>query len=218
MAYGTTFNPAQVMLGGGPGPYLNIGSQPPPSHPGVAKPGRGPFLPPQPPPPGRTLNTGSNAGAPSGPATLPNMGYTPPPNAPGGRFNNPLPAPPTNTPAPPSGILAPESIRATGSGPFDAAYRQNLATYGGGQFSRPGGSLSFNPTDLSTFPGIATGGGTAPVAGMPTSLMDEALGGQSFQWSPPPSINTSPGNFATLQDWMQNFLMNGRTGRQRSIL
>lgn len=127
------------------------------------------------------------------------------------------PAPP---PAPPGNVLGAESIRATGTGPFDAQYRQNLATYAGGQFSRPGGSMSFNPTDPSTFPGQPTGAGTAPVIGMPQSLLDVALGGQGFSWTPPPPANTSvtPGDFSSLQDWMNEFLKNGRSGRMGSIV
>src|SRR5260370_18043090 len=85
-------------------------------------------------------------------------------------------APTSSTPQMPSAnsVLRPESIRATGTGPFDSAYRQNLATYAGGQFSRPGGGLNFNPTDPSTFPGQPVGGGTAPVTGMPQSVRDMA--------------------------------------------
>lgn len=119
----------------------------------------------------------------------------------------------SDTPAPTSGgVLGPESIRATGTGPFDAAYRQNLATYAGGQFSRPGGNMMFNPTDPSTFPGMPVGGGNAPVTGMPQSLMDMALGGQGFSWSPPQPAATSqkPGKFGDMRDWMDQFMRNGR--------
>ena len=123
-------------------------------------------------------------------------------------------------PTPTGGTLAPETIRTTGTGPFDPAYRQNLASYAGGQFSRPGGSMNFNPTDPSTFPGQPTGGGNAPVTGMPSSLMDMALGGQGFSWTPPPVAQTSqnPGDFQTLQQWMNQFLINGRNGRMGSIV
>lgn len=128
-----------------------------------------------------------------------------------------------NSPVPqnPGNILTPEAIRATGSGPFDAAYRQNLATYAGGQFQRPaGGTLSFNPTDLSTFPGLPTGGGSAPIAGMPSTLLDQALSGQGFNWSPPSPVQTAtpPGDFSSLQDWLNQFLRNGRGNRMESIV
>lgn len=88
--------------------------------------------------------------------------------------------------------LGPETIRATGSGPFDSAYRQNLATYSGGQFARPGGNLSFNPTDASTFPGNPTGGGNAPLPGLPDSLIGRALGGNPFSFSPPQPAGITP--------------------------
>lgn len=115
-------------------------------------------------------------------------------------------------------VLAPESIRATGTGPFDSAYRQNLATYAGGQFSRPGG-LSFNPTDPSTFPGNPTGGGNAPVSGMPSTLLDMALGGKGFSYSSPQPAATSvqPGRFGDMQFWLDQFMRGGRGGRMGSI-
>lgn len=110
----------------------------------------------------------------------------------------------------PGNVIGPESIRATGTGPYDAAYRQNLATYAGGQFSRPGGSMSFNPTNPATFPGMPTGGGSAPVLGMPQSLLDIALGGQPFSYSPPPAPSQQAPNLPQMQDWMNQFLSNGR--------
>jgi len=124
----------------------------------------------------------------------------------------------TTMPASTSGTLGPESIRATGTGPFDAAYRQNLATYAGGQFSRPGG-MSFNPTDPNTFPGNPTGGGTAPVTGMPSTLLDTALSGQGFSWTPPQPAQTgqNPGDFMGLQQWMDQFMRNGRGGRMGAL-
>lgn len=98
---------------------------------------------------------------------------------------------PASQPAQPSNVLGPEAVRATGSGPYDSAYRQNLATYAGGQLSRPGGLLSFNPTDPNSFPGNPTGGGNAPVMGSPTGLLDQALGGSPFSYTPP--ANPTPG-------------------------
>src|SRR5215469_6091968 len=137
-------------------------------------------------------------------------------NRPPGMFSglpaqNAVPAP-----GPAQGTVGPESVRATGQGPFDPAYRQNLATYAGGPFARPGGNLSFNPTDLSTFPGLPTGGGTAPVSGMPLSLLDMALGGQPFSWAPPTArTGQTPPNFAQLQDWLDQFMKGGRGLRQQ---
>lgn len=189
--FGTSYNPTAVAMGrNSGGPYLWSGRGNKPPTPGPA-PGPGSVGP-------------VSAGGPfsgSSPATPPT-----PPAAPA------APTTPPNT-------LAPESIRATGTGPFDPQYRQNLATYAGGQFSRPSGGLNFNPTDPTTFPGQPTGGGSAPVTGMPSSLMDMALGGQGFSWTPPPAAQTatSPGNFQTMQQWMNQFLMNGRNGRMGSI-
>ena len=68
-----------------------------------------------------------------------------------------------------------EAVRATGQGPYDSAYRQNLATYAGGGFQRPGGYLGFNPT--GQLPGNPTGTGSAPVQGAPTDLLSMALTG-----------------------------------------
>ena len=54
-------------------------------------------------------------------------------------------------------VVGAQSVRATGTGAFDNAYRQNLATYAGGQFARPNGSLSFNPTSNVQNWGAASG-------------------------------------------------------------
>lgn len=109
----------------------------------------------------------------------------------------------TLNPGQPGGVLGSESVRATGSGPFDSAYRQNLATYSGGNFMRPGGNMSFNPTDASTFPGNPTGGGTAPLPGLPDSLISRALGGNPFMFSPPNPASTTPDNMGQpeIPDW-----------------
>lgn len=175
---------------------------------------------------GRPKGGGSSPYLWSGP------GSKPPMPGPAQREQGPAPLPPgpgpmpigkdmatTTVPAVSGNTLTPESIRATGSGPFDAAYRQNLATYAGGQFSRPGG-MSFNPTDPSTFPGNPTGGGTAPVTGMPSTLLDTALSGQGFSWTPPQPAQTgqNPGNFMGLQQWMDNFMKNGRGGRMGALV
>ena len=139
-------------------------------------------------------------------------GYLPTMN-PGGP---PKPNPAINPGAPPpSQTFGAQSVRATGSGPFDAAYRQNLATYAGGLFARPGGNLSFNPTNAASFPGSPTGGGTAPVLGMPDSLLSQAIGGQQAQNPPPtsPSSGGTPqGNLQSQGNsnwWLQQFLNQG---------
>jgi hypothetical protein len=76
----------------------------------------------------------------------------------------------------PSGVLGSQVVRATGSGPFDAAYRQNLATYTGGQFQRPGGVLAFNPTA----PFMGNPGGS------PSDFITQALGGGGYSTPQPP--------------------------------
>jgi hypothetical protein len=115
----------------------------------------------------------------------------------------------TPPPAPTSTTLAPEAVRATGSGPFDPTYRQNLATYAGGQFQRPSVTtqpergapqtmnvLSFNPTDISTFPGQPVGGGNAPLQGLPFGLLSLAQGGLPFSWGTP--LGGVPNPLATI--------------------
>ena len=108
----------------------------------------------------------------------------------------------------------PGIVRATGTGPYDAAYRQNLATYSGGLFNRPGGVLSFNPTDPNSLQGRPTGGGNAPVQGLPTSLLAQALGQsqlpQGSYTQPQPSqtstSNTAPLSNPNIQNWLRNFM------------
>jgi hypothetical protein len=87
------------------------------------------------------------------------------------------------TPSAPSNVVQSQAVRATGSGPYDNAYRQDLATYAGGLASRPGGSLSFDPT--GNLFGSPSGGGNAPVLGGPTDLLSSALGGQAVTAQPP---------------------------------
>jgi hypothetical protein len=107
-----------------------------------------------------------------------------------------------------------EAVRATGSGPFDSAYRQNLATYAGGQLQRPNGLLSFNPTaqpgQAGALGGVATGGGNAPVQGAPNNLITLALGGQGYATPTQPtsqsSASTNPQNANPIwkqPDWQQ---------------
>jgi hypothetical protein len=132
----------------------------------------------------------------------------------GSTANPPSPTPtpaPTAAPAAPQGnVVGPEAVRATGTGPFDSAYRQDLATYAGGLFARPGGNLSFNPTSNSPFGGAATGGGNAPVLGMPNTLLQNALGGNPFSYTPPtPAANTLTNPNFSMQQWMNQFLTQG---------
>jgi hypothetical protein len=119
---------------------------------------------------------------------------------------------PPQQPIGPSNLLGAESVRATGAGPFDSAYRQDLATFAGGLFNRPGGNLSFNPTSPEGF-GQPVGGGNAPLTGMPNTLLQNALGGNPFNYTPPqPATGTdkSQSMLFSMQDWLNEFLKNGR--------
>ena len=103
-----------------------------------------------------------------------------------------------------------QSVTATGLGPFDPAYRQNLATFAGGQFARPGGSLQFNPTGLGQGFGAPTGGGNAPLPGMPNTLLGQAQGGQPLvpqtqALQAPTQAPMNPNNF-----WLEQFLKGGQ--------
>ena len=121
------------------------------------------------------------------------------------RIPKPLP------PAPVGNVLQSETVRATGGGPFDSAYRQNLATYSGGQMARPGGNLSFNPTSNPPF-GNPTGGGTDPITGGPNSLTAMALGGEGFGYTAPkPPVAKKNANMQPeWQDWLSNRSRYGR--------
>lgn len=121
-----------------------------------------------------------------------------------------------------SSYVSPTQISATGSGPFDPAYRQNLAVYGGGQFAPPGSNWSFNPTNLGNSFGNPTGGGNAPVMGMPTTQLAQALGGNPFYTQSPStqasssssaagqtSSPTQTGQWNWLPAWLQQYLSSG---------
>lgn len=103
--------------------------------------------------------------------------------------------------------LQSEAVRATGDGPFDPTYRQNLATYGGGTFARPGGMLAFNPTDPNSIPGMPTGFGTAPVPGLPGSLLDFGLAGMGFSGPKPQQqgseITTGSADITSDNSWQE---------------
>jgi hypothetical protein len=126
-------------------------------------------------------------------------------------------APPAQQPS--TGTLGAESVRATGSGPFDPTYRQNLATFAGGQFARPGGNLSFDPTGQLF--GNPTGGGNAPLQGMPDSLVGQALSGNPFSFTPP---TPAPQISDPLKFWQGQFLDDGTLfggfggGRFKSVM
>jgi hypothetical protein len=200
-SFGQNFNPSSVMLGRGTGPYMWTGA-------GSKPPQPGPMPTPRP-------GFGGDGGVPNGPVQLP---FGPGTGTPGGAPYKGVGAQ-TSVPAAPSGptgVLGPRTVRSTGTGPYDQAYRQNLASYAGGQFA---GNLSFNPTDVSTFPGMATGGGTAPVTGMPQSLLDQALGGQGFSWNPPAPAQTAtkPPQYPDMSAWMDQFMRNGRGLRMGSF-
>lgn len=126
--------------------------------------------------------------------------------------------PPKDTPstysaAPGSLTLGPGAVRATGTGPFDQAYRQDLATYAGGLFAGPGGNLSFNPTSTQPFGGAAVGGGNAPIFGMPNTMLGNALGGNPFSFTPPQPAqgarNSQP-DLNQMQTWLNQFMNQGR--------
>ena len=115
-------------------------------------------------------------------------------------------------------VLGSEAVRATGTGPYDSAYRQNLAAYAGGQFVRPakpgllggntsGGVLSFDPT--GELFGNPTGGGKAPVLGMPNSLIGQALSGNPFSFAPPPPPSDDGQVANPLGWWRDQFLDDG---------
>jgi hypothetical protein len=187
---GTDYNPASVMLkSNGSGPYIGaIGASAGANTGGSFN--RIPGMPPV------------NGGTGTFPGSTPNPNPAPSPGS--GNYAT-LPAK-----VPQISQLTPESVRASGTGPFDDAYRQNLATYAGGQFQRPGGNLSFNPTSSNLF-GNPTGGGNDPVLGMGNSLLSMGLGGQPAAFNTTPqtqTANTNPtmgGNQlgGSLLDWLR---------------
>lgn len=138
---------------------------------------------------GRTGGWGSNPiqGGTPGWGGMPTPTTPRPPIRPGEK-------PPVAAPqaAPPGSVLGAQAIRATGpTQGFDASYLQNLATSIGGLFSRPQGNLSFNPLgDLSDIKSMPTGFGNAPEAGLPSTMMQDALTGGGFSFKPPAPIPT----------------------------
>jgi hypothetical protein len=102
-----------------------------------------------------------------------------PPQNPNGPFTPAGPVPPPN-------VLAPDAVRATGpSQGFDAAYLQNLASSIGNLFARPQGNLSFNPLgNLSDISSPSSMGGTTPSPGLPLTMLQNALNGLGFSYTP----------------------------------
>jgi hypothetical protein len=142
----------------------------------------------------------------------PYVARTTPKPAPVAKGTGTRPGPPVAA-APTGGTLAATANRPTGQSPgYDPSYLQNLVTYGAGQYQQPTGGFRFNPTNISTFPGQPSGGGNAPVAGMPNTLLTAAQGAQPFSWTPPPSTPAAPASSGqpttntTLQQWLQQFL------------
>jgi len=123
------------------------------------------------------------------------------------------PQQPAFNPNQPAGVVGAQTVRATEGGPFDQPYRQNLATFAGGQFERPGGNLSFDPTATAGTPNSLFGdlGGKGP-----TDLLSQALlgGGMSFPNPMPPTAPQSLGKRTPqrnpLQWWGEQFNRGGR--------
>lgn len=105
--------------------------------------------------------------------------------------------PTTGTPSPSSpGVLGAQAVRPTGPFQgFDPSYLQNLATAIGGLFSRPQGNLSFNPLGNLSEISPPTGFGTAPVPGLPNTMLQDAINGLSFMFQPPAPPSTSGSSF-----------------------
>jgi hypothetical protein len=107
-------------------------------------------------------------------------------------------------------VMGPQTVQSTGAGPFDAAYRQNLAVQAGGQWARPGGSLSFNPTGPLNF-GAQSGGGNAPTFGLPPTLLSIMGPTPSApaqpKASPAPAQPTGPSQ-SSVDAWLQGMGFN----------
>jgi hypothetical protein len=135
----------------------------------------------------------------------------------GGGFQTQKPATSaTPQPSQPVQTLGAEAVRATGTGPYDNAYRQNLASYAGGFSQRPGGMLGFNPT--GNIMGSPTGGGTAPVQGGMPDLLSNALAGGGFQAQlpqPTPQAGASTGTPRRdpLKFWLNQYQTQGNPFR-----
>lgn len=107
-----------------------------------------------------------------------------------GSFTSGVP-PPSGIPAPVPAPTAPnvvgaQAVRATGDRKgYDPSYLQNLATAIGGLFSRPQGNLNFNPLgDLSGISPSSGMDGNAPLPGLPSTWLQDALNGLGFRFAP----------------------------------
>jgi hypothetical protein len=212
--FNPNFNPAQVMMGGGG--KAGGGSVAP------EPPIKGPYLPTSPvaPTPSRPVSGGNPIAG--GIQNRPTAPIAKPIGSPGFGQNPAPPAPPKPTINTPN-VLGPQAIRATGTGPYDPAYRQDLATYAGGNFLQPQGGLNFNPTatpgQSGQLGGNPTGGGSAPVQGLPTDLITQALGGQSFGYTPPApaSATTAVQQPQDWQNWLNSIMGNQNLGGTRVL-
>jgi hypothetical protein len=99
--------------------------------------------------------------------------------------------PPATSPGGAPNVLSAQAVRPSGpSKGFDPQYLQNLATAIGGLFSRPKGNLKFNPLgDLSEI-SPDTGFGNAPLPGLPSTMLQDALEGLAFMFGQPASPTT----------------------------
>ena len=114
-----------------------------------------------------------------------------------GRTNPLLPAPAKPQVVPPQSILSAQAVRPTGPAQgYDPSYLQNLATSIGGLFSRPQGNLNLNPLgDLSEISPLSGMEGNAPLAGAPSTWLQDALNGLGFSYAPAapkPPVRTGP--------------------------
>lgn len=104
-----------------------------------------------------------------------------------------------------------QSIRPTGPNQgFDSAYLQNLATYALGQFAPQGsGTQNINPLNPGQNFGTPTGGGSAPVMGMPTTQLAQAqgAGGQTASTGG----GGSPAQVLNMTDWIDQMIQQGST-------
>lgn len=83
-----------------------------------------------------------------------------------------------------------------------------------------GGSLNFDPTGNRLPFAQSTGGGNAPLPGLPTSLIGQALGGNPFSFTPPqPQQPPQQDQFTDPLGWWRNqFLNNGNAFFKRRLL
>lgn len=111
--------------------------------------------------------------------------------------NMPSVIPPSPAPTrSPGSVLPAQSLRASGpSQGFDPQYLQNLTTAIGGLFSRPQGNLSFNPLgNLSDISSPGLGFGNAPLPGLPSTMLQDAINGLAFMFNQPQASGGGGGN------------------------